>query len=140
MTPLVRHYVEGRLFEWVMALAMTLLAIETFVWPRTLEASAFYWLITVMPSSFIGVFLFVFGVARMGALIANGRSTVYGPRVRALGALAGAVMWAQFDLALIASYSIKGPPSPGIPFWFTFTLAELYSAYRAASDDRSRSA
>ena len=140
MTPTMRHHLEGRLFEWVMATAMVLLALECFVWPRTLEASAFYWLTTLMPSSFIGIFLLLFGVLRFAALVANGRSLVYGPRARALGALAGAVLWAQFDLALIAAYTVKGPPSPGIPFWFTFTLAELYSAYRAASDVRIRSA
>ena len=140
MTPLVRHYLEGRLFEWVMATAMVLLSVEVFIWPRTLDASAFYWLTTLMHGSMIGGFLLLFGLARFGALVANGRSKVYGPRVRALGALAGAVLWAQFELALLAAYTVKGPPSPGIPFWFTFTLAELYSAYRAASDDRSRSA
>ncbi len=140
MTPVILHYVENRLFEWVMATAMILLAIETFIWPHTIDASAFHWLTTVLPGAFIGVFLLLFGLARFAALIANGRSTVYGPRVRALCALAGAVLWAQFELALLASFTVKGPPSPGIPFWFTFTLAELYSAYRAASDDRSRSA
>jgi hypothetical protein len=140
MTPVMRHHLEGRLFEWVMATAMVLLAVETFIWPQTLNASAFHLLTTLMPTSFIGVFLLVFGAARCGALIANGRSAVYGPRVRALGAIAGAVLWAQFELALLAAFTVKGPPSPGIPFWFTFTLAELYSAYRAASDDRSRSA
>jgi hypothetical protein len=136
----IRHYFEGRLFEWAMATSMVLLALETIVWPRTLEASAFFWMVGVMPSSLISAFLLVFGLSRMGALIANGRSLVHGPRVRAIGALAGAVLWAQFDLALIASFTAKGPPSPGIPFWFTFTFAELYSAYRASSDVRSRGA
>lgn len=135
-----RHYLEGRLFEWAMSISMVFLSIQTFVWPRTLEASAFYWMTAVTSSRFIGVFLFAFGIARCAALIANGRSHVYGPNVRAIGALAGAVMWAQFDLALIASFTTKGPPSPGIPFWFTFTFAELYSAYRAASDVRIRGA
>lgn len=136
----IRHYLEGRLFEWAMSISMVLLAAETFAWPRTMEASAFYWLTAIMPSSLIGSALLAFGLARCAALITNGRSAVYGPRVRAIGALAGAVIWAQFDLALIASFIVKGTPSPGIPFWFTFTIAELfYSAYRAASDVRSRS-
>lgn len=138
MTPLMRQHLEGRLFEWVMATAMVLLAVQCSIWPGTIDASAFYWITTAMPAWFISGFLFLFGVARFAALIANGRSTIYGPRVRSLCAIAGAVLWAQFDLALIAAYTVKGPPSPGIPFWFTFTLAELYSAYRAASDDRSR--
>jgi hypothetical protein len=136
----ISHYLEGRLFEWAMACSMVLLAVETFIWPMTLNASAFYWLTKVLPTSLIGIFLLTFGLVRCAALVANGRSLVHGPRIRAIGALAGAVMWAQFDLALIASFTVKGPPSPGIPFWFTFTFAEIYSAYRAASDVRSRSA
>jgi hypothetical protein len=135
----IRAHIEGRLFEWAMSFAMVLLALETFAWPRTLEASAFHWLTAAMPASGIGALLLLFGMARCAALITNGRSHVHGPRIRAIGALAGAVMWAQFDLALIASFTVKGPPSPGIPFWFTFTFAELYSAYRAASDVRRRS-
>lgn len=135
----IHHYFEGRLFEWVMSIAMVLLAVETLVWPMTLNASAFHWMTIWLPTSFIGVFLLIVGVARCGALIANGRSAKYGPLTRSLGALSGAVMWAQFDLALIAAYTVKGPPSPGIPFWFAFTIAELYSARRAAADVRHRS-
>jgi uncharacterized membrane protein HdeD (DUF308 family) len=133
----MRHYVEGRLFEWVMATAMVLLAVQTFAWPRTLGASAFHLLTEAIPSEFIGAFLLMFGVARIAALIANGRSRVYGPWVRATGALGGAVLWAQFELALLGDLSFDKPPSPGIPFWFAFILAELYSGYRAASDARS---
>jgi hypothetical protein len=136
MTPTMRHYVEGRLFEWVMATAMILLAVQTFVWPHTLGASAFHLLIVTMPSQIIGVFLLLFGLARIAALLANGRSRVYGPRARAIGALAAAVLWGQFELALIGDLAFDKPPSPGIPFWFVFILAELYSAYRAASDIR----
>ncbi len=95
----IRHYLEGRLFEWAMAIPMVLLAVEIFVWPLTLEDSAFYWLTAIMPSSYIGTFLLLFGSARCAALVVNGRSHIHGPRVRAIGALAGAVMWAQFDLA-----------------------------------------
>lgn len=135
----IRHYLEGRIFEWAMAVSMVLLAVQTLAWPATLAASAFSLMTLLMPAQFISIFLFIFGFARVAALIVNGRSYVHGPRVRAIGALAGAVLWAQFDLALIASFTVKGPPSPDIPFWFTFTLAELYSAYRAAGDVRSRS-
>lgn len=141
MTPTMRRYVENRLFEWTMSLSMVLLSVEIFLWPRTLDASAFYWLVQVMPSGAVGIFLFCVGVARLAALFVNGRSMMYGPRVRAVGALAGAVMWAQFALALLMPFvmSEKAIPSPGIPFWFLFTFAELYSAYRAAGDVRDRS-
>src|SRR5438105_2826096 len=101
MTPVMRHYLEGRLFEWVMATAMILLAVQTFAWPQTLGSSAFHLLIVTMPSKIIGVFLLLFGLARIAALLANGRSRVYGPRARAVGALAAAVLWGQFELALL---------------------------------------
>jgi hypothetical protein len=142
MTPTMRRYVEGRLFEWTMAVSMVLLSFEIFLWPQTLGASAFHWLVLFLPSGFVGVFLLFVGVARLVALFINGRSLEYGPRVRAVGALAGAVMWAQFALALLMPFvtNEKAIPSPGIPFWFMFTFAELYSAYRAAGDVRERSA
>lgn len=136
---IIRRHLDGRIFEWAMAVSMVLLAVQTLAWPATLDASAFHLLTSVMPTQFISIFLLIFGFARVAALIVNGRSYVHGPRVRAIGALAGAVLWAQFDLALIASFTVKSPPSPDIPFWFTFTFAELYSAYRAAGDVRSRS-
>jgi hypothetical protein len=141
MTPTMRHYVEGRLFEWTMSSGMVLLAVEIFLWPKTLEASSFYWLVLFLPGNFVGIFMLFIGVARIAALFANGRSMVHGPRVRAVGALAGAVMWAQMDLALAMPFisNERDIPSPGIPFWFMFTLAELYSAYRAAADVRDRS-
>ena len=135
-------HVEGRLFEWTMSIAMIFLAFEIFIWPRTLEASAFYWLVIVMPSELVGIFMLLVGMSRAIARVINGRSPLYGPRVRAVGAVAGAVMWAQFALALAMPFVMneRAIPSPGIPFWFSFTLAELYSAYRAAGDARDRSA
>ncbi len=138
MTPTMRRYIEGRLFEWVMSIAMVLLAVQTFIWPQTMAQSAFYWMVSFIPDGFVGLFLLGIGVCRISALIANGRSMKFGPRVRAVGALAGAVMWSQFCLALAMPFLWSGrpEPSPGIPFWFMFTLAELYSAYRAAGDVR----
>ena len=134
-------YLEGRLFEWTMTTAMILLSVEIFLWPQTLEASAFHWLVLVLPAEIIGVVMLFVGTSRATALFINGRSILYGPRIRAVGALVGAVMWAQFDLALLMPFLMneKAIPSPGIPFWFTFTAAELYTVYRATTDVRNRS-
>jgi hypothetical protein len=136
VNPIIRRYVESRLFEWCMSIAMTGLAVEIFFWPRILGATSFNLLTDLMPGQFISSFLLFFGIARFAALIANGRSTVHGPRIRAIAAIAGAVLWAQFAFSLIVEF-YDAPPSPGIPFWTTFVLAELYSAYRAASDVRT---
>ncbi len=131
------YYIDGRLFEWVMSISMVFLSVEIFVWPDTLKASAFRWVLQVMSEDFIGVVLLGAGVFRCAALVANGSSMVIGPRVRAIGALCGAVIWVQFGMALIKLSIDQHFASPGIPFWFMFTLAELRVVYRAVLDVRT---
>lgn len=133
----INYYLDGRLFEWVMSVSMMLLAIEIFIWPYTLQASAFQWAVQVMPEEFVGGVLLGAGIFRCGALIANGSSMVIGPRVRALAAICGATIWFQFGLALVKLSIDQNFPSPGIPFWFMFTLAELRITYRAVLDVRT---
>ena len=135
MKPL-SYYFDGRLFEWVMSSSMVLLAAEIFIWPETLKASAFQWATQVMSSDFVGIVMFAAGWFRCLALIANGNSYVIGPRVRAIGAIIGAVMWVQFGTALVKLSVEQHFPSPGIPFWYMFTVAELRIAYRAVLDVR----
>lgn len=135
MTPLIRRYVENRLFEWVMALGMLCLGIQIIFLPNTLDAPSFLMLGAFIPKSFISSFLIFFGIMRIAALVTNGRSTLYGPFTRSIGAIAGAVLWAQFDLSIISTLSDPDiAPPPAAAFWFSFIFGELYSAYRAASD------
>lgn len=131
------YYIDGRLFEWVMSVSMVLLSIEIFIWPDTLRASAFQWVVQVMHVDFVGVVLLIAGVFRVSALVANGSSMVIGPRVRAVGALIGAAIWVQFGMALVKLSVDQNFASPGIPFWFMFTLAELRITYRAVLDVRT---
>lgn len=133
----VSYYLDGRLFEWVMAISMVMLAVEIFVWPDTLRASAFQWALQLMSADFVGVVMFCAGWFRILALIANGSSLVIGPRVRAVAAIVGAVMWVQFGTALVKLSVEQDFPSPGIPFWYMFTIAELRIAYRAVLDVRT---
>jgi len=136
MTPTMRRYLEGRLFEWVAAVCMIFIATQIFIWPDTiLGADSFTLLLHFIPGFYIAIFLLLFGIGRLFSLIANGRSKVYGPRIRAYGAAAGSVLWAQFALSLADSIAIH--PSPNIPIWTSFALAEIYTAYRAASDEIS---
>ena len=132
----IAYYLDGRLFEWVMSLAMVLVSVEIFIWPRTLQASAFQWMTQVLSPDFAGAILFGAGWFRVLALVANGSSMVIGPRVRAIGAICGAVMWVQFATALVKLSIEQSYPSPGIPFWYMFTIAELRIAYRAVLDVR----
>lgn len=130
----LHRHLEGRLFEWMMSLSMVQLAFQIYLFPRTIEFSAFAELSQVMSGRFTGLFLGVVGMIRIGSLMLNGH-TVYdirvGPLLRSLMAVLCALMWTQFALALFSISVIREIPSPGLPFWSTFVLGELYVAYKA---------
>lgn len=130
-------YFRDRLFEWVMTLAMLSLALEIAIWPGTIGASSFRFILLVVSSHNMGVIFALFGVLRVAALIANGSWPSHGPRLRAIGAGCAALMWGQMCIALFMLAPLnQGVPSPGIPVYFALTLGELISAYRAMSDER----
>lgn len=138
MGKLLRYYIDGRRFEWVITLAMLWLAVALFIAPEALRASAFQWIVLVMPTGFIGVFLLLIGWTRMIGLLLNGHTLVgikIGPIIRSSTAIICAVMWVQFDLALFEFSARQGFMSPGIPFWSMFVIGELDVAYRAVSGD-----
>ena len=74
-------------------------------------------------------------VALIGLLL-NGR-TVRGIRlglvITSATAVARAVIWIQFALALLSLSLIHGYPSPGLPFWLMFTVTEIYVACKAVA-------
>jgi hypothetical protein len=118
-----------------MALGMISLGIEILLVPDVALAPSFRLLSLTTPKLAIDLFLIFFGVLRIAALISNGRSTVHGPRLRAIGAIAGALLWAQFDISIAYSVLIDAATPPAATaFWFSFIFGELYSAYRAAGD------
>jgi hypothetical protein len=135
----LNRYIENRLFEWGMVFAMLLLALEIFLWPDTMSESAFKYLSATVSPGNLGLFFLVVGVARGIALIINGRSHLYGPRVRAIGALGGAIIWAEMVWALLMLLTETNVPSPGIPIYLSLTVCEMISSYRAATDVRNRS-
>lgn len=126
------YYVEGRAFEWVMAIAMFFAGVELLIWSNTISFGAFQWILLVMSQQFIGLFMIVVGWMRMCGLMLNGQ-TVFnrqiGPYVRAVCSVLAATMWVQFAFALILSSLERGAPSIGLPFWAMFTVGELYVAY-----------
>lgn len=135
---LLRYYVEGRRFEWVITIAMLWLAIAMLIWPETLRASAFQWITLVMTNGVIEAALFLLGWTRLIGLLLNGHEVKgrrVGPVIRSATAVLCAVLWVQFDLALVQLSFKQGFMSPGIPFWSMFVLGELDVAYRAVADD-----
>lgn len=123
-----------RLFEWIMTMAMLLLALEIIIWPGTIGASAFRYIAQVVYPENLAVFFLLIGACRIAALFANGHWPVIGPRVRAFAAFGAAIIWGQMLAALIVLAPKTGIPSPGIPVYFAITVGELISAYRAATD------
>lgn len=128
------HYMEGRVFEWVMSISMVLLAIQIYFFPRSVEFSAFQDINQVMSPRFVGVFMGTVGMIRIMSLLLNGhliRNIRVGPFLRSLMAVFCALMWTQFALALFQLSVARAVPSPGLPFWTMFVFGELYIAYRA---------
>ncbi|WP_271605992.1 hypothetical protein [Bradyrhizobium sp. CCBAU 11434] len=133
------YYLEGRRFEWVITIAMLWLAVALGISPEMLQASAFQWVTLAMSPFFIAVCLFALGWVRLIGLLLNGhrvRGCRLGPLIRSACAIGGAVMWVQFDLALVQHSLKQGFMSPGIPFWSMFVLGELDVAYRAVRGQR----
>lgn len=122
----IAHYTNDRLFEWAMALALITVGLQVAVWPVLLGEWSRAWPVMVLV-----------GMGRSLALIANGRSYVYGPRIRAFGALIGALVWSQILVALLVVAPRHDAPSLEVPVLFIMTLCELYSSYRAATDVRT---
>lgn len=132
------YYVRGRRFEWTITIAMLWLAVAMFFSPDIIRASAFQWVTQVMSPHFIAAALFAIGWLRLIGLLLNGhevRGTRLGPVMRSVTAIFCAVMWVQFDLALIQLSFKHGYMSPGVPFWSMFVVAELDVVYRAVAGD-----
>lgn len=138
MNPTLHHYCGNRLFEWVMTMALLFLGLLVIQWPDTMASSAFRFILLVVGPIHLGILYLAIGGLRIVALIANGRWS-HGPKARAVGALAGALIWGQMDFALILLIPHVGsPPSPGIPVYFCLVIGELISVYRALASGNVR--
>lgn len=127
---------DGRLYEWVIATPTIAMGVQMAIWPNTITLSAFQ-LISVSVSgrqlAWIAIFV---GAARLFALAINGSSDVVGPIIRSVCAFISALLWGQFAYALFLMSMERGIPSPGLSFWVSITLAEIYVSYRAVMDVR----
>lgn len=134
----VVDYFAWRMFEWCAALMLLGLALHIAMWPHSIGASSFRFILLFVGSSMLGFMFFVAALIRIAALIANGSWPAWGPWLRAGGALMGSIIWAQMTLALLLLVPNVGtPPSPGIPVYAILAIFELISIYRAlAADER----
>lgn len=126
---LVRHF-NNRISEAAAAWIMVGLGIQIIAAPVPSDYRALDGLVRLVPGDFIAVFFIVVGAVRIAALIANGHWPKYGPWLRSIGSGAGALIWSQMLLSLIA-VSPDDLTSLGAPVYLVFTMVELISIYRA---------
>lgn len=123
-----------RLFEWLAAMMMIGIALLLIVSPQSLESGSYRYMLGVgLHASLLSCLCLCGGGTRLCALMANGLWPLWGPRLRAFGAVAGAYLWFQMFLAL-ASFTSPSGPSIGLPVYFTLMVGEFVSCWRAATD------
>lgn len=133
----IDYYLKGRVFEWLMTCSMLGLSVQVIIWPKTIEFSAFTYLVEAVSDKFVALFMFSIGWIRACALALNGHEVwgmKLGPLIRSVVAALCAVMWGQFAFALLQLSIYQSRPSPGLPFWTMFVFGEMYVAYRAVRD------
>lgn len=136
-----QRFCTDRLFEWVAATTMIFISMTLALPGETLERSA------LSPLLFHGVteeglasFFGICGTLRGVALFANGRLRPSGARMRAFGAIAGALVWVQLAVVLFFDSLISGKPSFLLPIFIGLVGGEMVSCYRAVFDAGKRHA
>lgn len=128
LSGLLRHF-NNRISEVGHAIIMIGLGVQIMAVPAA-DFRALDLLVRLVPEGSIAMLFIAVGTTRMAALIANGHWPEYGPWLRAIGALIGALVWSQMFLSLMLT-----PPdsltSLGAPVFCVFTAIELLSIYRA---------
>lgn len=137
MTRVLTWLQQCRLFEWVTTFVMLGWAVTIVIWPDTITIGAFRWMLVAgFTPLVLGLFFAIVGGIRISALVVNGRSELWGPRLRAFGAVAGGIIWAWLAIALIFLVNETSAPSPGIWTYLGLMLGEIVSCTRAAADVR----
>ncbi len=135
------RYSSNRLFEWVMAIMMLLIAFTLSLPGDTLSRGALNMLQTQLDidEPIVAVILAAVGTLRCGALYANGNLPVYGPKARTLGSAVGALSWAVLMSTMIFDSLLSKSASIMVPVFGSLIIGEVVSAYRATRDGRFKS-
>jgi hypothetical protein len=124
-----------RLFEWLSSMMIISMALIEYIDPRTINRGGFYLISHLGMTSWVFYILTcVFGSMRIVALVANGMSVWWGPRIRMLVSLVSAVIWSQMAYSLIVWSVAQDYLSLGIPIFTFLAVGELVSSHRAAVD------
>lgn len=103
--------------------------------PGSMQVSAFHVMLELGFNQWaLGPFFLVFGIVGVVALYHNGAWPTYGPPLRALRCLFGAVLWFQLCWALVV-YGLRSGAFPvGVAVYFALLVSEGFSVYRTAHD------
>lgn len=131
----ISAFLGNRVYEWFSALNTLGIGLLIAIFPQTLSNSAFKYLVGFADPMIIGIVFALVGGTRLIALFINGRSWVYGPRIRAWFALVTAIIWFQLFYSLVVyGVSDVGTPSIGLVNWLLLTLFECVVVYRASTE------
>jgi hypothetical protein len=133
LASLVRHF-NNRISEAAAAWMMIGIALLISTNPQAADAHSFDLIGVAVVDDWLATAFLIVGVVRIVALVANGNWPLYGPWMRAGGALVGALIWSQMCLSLV----LLALPSPGIPIYAVLTGSELLSIYRALAGHDGR--
>lgn len=133
-------YSSERLFEWFVAITMVMIALTLSLPGGTMERGALKPLAEAgFSEENMSLFFGACGIARCFALymnghINNGRVFPNGANIRAFCALASAVVFGQFTLALLVDAIHANAPALNIPLFGGLTMFELLSCFIARKD------
>lgn len=130
-------YSSNRLFEWVMAVAMLLMAFTLALPGDSLDRGALRQLSEAGASEEAIAFVFaLIGCARCIALFANGNLPFYGPILRYVGSVVGALFWSYLMTVLAYDGLVTGKNSMMMPLLGALAAGEVISVKRAVRDGR----
>ncbi|WP_429068506.1 hypothetical protein [Bosea sp. OAE752] len=133
--PSAGPYSSNRLFEWIMAGGLLLMAFTLALPGDSLDRGTLRLLAENGASEeAMAVTLGCIGSMRAVALFANGKLPVYGPLMRYAGSFVGAFVWMMLMLPLVYDSLLSGKVSIFVPLLGMLTLGELISVYRAVRD------
>ena len=134
----LRHF-QNRLFELATAGMMIALSLHIMIWPNSIQASVFRFMLGVTGPHWMVAILGIGGALRFAALVANGSWPVHGPKLRACGAIVGASVWAQMSVSLVLfCANVGSQPSPDTWVYLVLCLVELIAMCRALVDHEDR--
>lgn len=131
----------NRLFEWVMGSSMAAIGIHIIILPDAVLTSRMSPVLELIrPPWLLGMVFLVPALVRLGGLYFADAVGDWSPRMRAVGASVGGLIFLQLAVAL-AIFSIENHihTSPMVCLYVAISAGEFISTYRARADGKRTS-